>query len=94
MSPLNEIHVVFKSFFGLKHPIKEKDINRVSRKGLQLMLTQSQAKIHPAAMLPSSIVEIYPHTVLKTFYWGQLVEIRHLALEERREINQLSCQHL
>ena len=56
MSPLTEIHVAFKSFFGLKHPIKEKDINRVSRKGLQLMLTQSQAIIHPAAMLPSSLV--------------------------------------
>ena len=56
MSSLTEIHVAFKSFFGLKHPIKEKDINRVSRKGLQLMLTQSQAIIHPAAMLPSSLV--------------------------------------
>ena len=64
---MTEIHVVFKSFFGLKHPIKEKDINRVSRKGLQLMLTQSQAIIHPAAMLKSSLVEICPHTVFKIF---------------------------
>ena len=56
MSSLTEIHVAFKSFFGLKHPIKEKDINRVSRKGLQLMQTQSKAIIHPATMLPSSLV--------------------------------------
>ena len=61
MSSLTEIHVAFKSLFGLKHPIKE--INGVSRKGLQLMLTQSKAIIHPATMLPSSLVQIYPHTV-------------------------------
>ena len=34
------------------------------------------------------------HTVFKTFYWGQLVEIRRLGLEERHEISQLSCQYL
>ena len=37
---------------------------------------------------------VYPHTVFKTFYWGQLVEIRRLGLEERHEISQLSCQYL
>ena len=70
MSPLTEIHVAFKSLFGLKHPIKE--INGVSRKGLQLMLTQSQAIIHPATMLATILVEIQGVSKVRSdFFFAQ-----------------------
>ena len=70
MSPLTEIHVAFKSLFGLKHPIKE--INGVSRKGLQLMLTQSQAIIHPATMLATILVEIHGVSKVRSdFFFAQ-----------------------
>ena len=71
MSPLTEIHLAFKSFFGLKHPIKE--INGGSRKGLQLMLTQSQAIIHPATMLPTILVEIQSVSKVRSdFFFAQI----------------------